>query len=300
MPLIKCGKIPFMSIKKYLDQLQDLSNRKIIITGGTSGIGLSLVKHLLYKNAKVVILARNMTKANDVKDRLMSTYPNARISFIKYDQSDDQSIIEATKTIVKEHQDFYALIMNAGIFQNKKHLTYVDGICQTIKTNFVGLKVLLDNLLPYIKGEHRYIFQGSFVAGYRLKKIKSLKDKNISSWQQYLISKAGVESLYYHYSLLDNEEQNFYLVEPGLTSTDIIRDFNPVFKGAGTLFLKVFSHSSSKASLTAMLALQDDIKKNTYIVPRGFLTFMGYPKIKKFPNKRRKPDLYQMLEDINK
>lgn len=284
-----------MSIKKYLDSLQDLSNRKIIITGGTSGIGLSIVKHLLYKNASVVILARNMTKANDVKNRLEEAYPNAHIDLIKYDQSDDGSIIEAAQNIIKEHQDFYALIMNAGIFQSKKKLTYVDGFCQTIKTNFVGLKILLDNLLPYIKGEHRYIFQGSFVAGYHIKKIKSLQDKNISAWQQYLISKAGVESLYYHYSLLDNPEQNFYLVEPGLTSTDIIRDFNSFFRWAGKLFLKTFSHSSDKAALTALLALQDDIKKNTYIVPRGFLTFMGYPKIKDFPKKRRKPELYNLL-----
>lgn len=284
-----------MSIKKYLDSLQDLSNRKIIITGGTSGIGLSIVKHLLYKNASVVILARNMNKANDVKNRLEEAYPNAHIDLIKYDQSDDGSIIEATQIIIKEHQDFYALIMNAGIFQSKKKLTYVNGICQTIKTNFVGLKILLDSLLPCIKGEHRYIFQGSFVAGYHIKKIKSLQDKNISSWQQYLISKAGVESLYYHYSLLDNPEQNFYLVEPGLTSTDIIRDFNSFFRWTGTLFLKIFSHSSDKAALTALLALQDDIKKNTYIVPRGFLTFMGYPKIKDFPKKRRKLELNDLL-----
>ena len=59
-----------MSVKKYLDKLEDLTGRKVIVTGGTSGIGLSIVKELLYKNADVVILARNLNKANEVKSKL--------------------------------------------------------------------------------------------------------------------------------------------------------------------------------------------------------------------------------------
>ena len=31
-----------MSIKKYLEKLEDFSGKEILITGGTSGIGLSL------------------------------------------------------------------------------------------------------------------------------------------------------------------------------------------------------------------------------------------------------------------
>ena len=51
-----------MSVKKYLNKLEDLTGQKIIVTGGTSGIGLSIVKELLIKGADVVVLARNITK----------------------------------------------------------------------------------------------------------------------------------------------------------------------------------------------------------------------------------------------
>ena len=37
-----------MSLQKYLDNLDDLLGKKILITGGTSGIGLSIVDQLLY------------------------------------------------------------------------------------------------------------------------------------------------------------------------------------------------------------------------------------------------------------
>lgn len=284
-----------MTIKKYLDNLDDLKGQKVLVTGGTSGIGLSIVKHLLYKHASVVVLARNLSKANEVKNKLLEQYPDASIEFIQYDQSNDESVITASKEVLSKHQDFYALVLNAGIMQTKKVLSYVDDIPLTIKTNCLGLKLFLDNLLPNLNGNHRFIFQGSVVAGFNVKKVKSFKDK-ISCWQHYLVSKAAVESLFYSYSQ-SNEHHSFYLVEPGITSTDIIRDFPVVIRKAGKVFLKIFSHKSDKAALTALLALQEKTPASSFIVPRGLFTFMGYPKIKKFPKKRQREYLLDLLKE---
>ena len=283
-----------MSVSKYLEKLSDLDGKKVLITGGTSGIGLSIVKHLLKKNAHVVIMARNLKKVSAVKEKLDI---NDGIEVIEYDQSNYQSIKKAAEIVKEKHQDFYALILNAGVFCSNKSTLSPNGISQTIDTNFVGLKVFIDSLLPGLKGQHRFILQGSFVAGYRIKKIKSLEDK-VSAWQQYLISKAGVETLYYHYLNMHLENISFYLVEPGLTSTDIIRDFPTPIKQMGRWLIKVVSHSNDKAALTAMKALEPSLSNATYIVPRGFLTFMGYPKIKKFPVKRYKKYLYDLVANI--
>ena len=284
-----------MRLEKYLDQLEDLSEKKVIIAGGTSGIGLSIVKHLLYKHAHVVILARNLNKANEVKTKLLEVYPNEVIEIVKYDQSDDQSIKEASQIIVEQHLDFYALILNAGVFQSKNKAACVDDVSLTIKTNYVGLNYFLDTLLPHLTNEHRIIFQGSVAAGFHIKKISTLKDKKISAWQQYCISKAGVEATYFHYQQMHLDNLSFYLVEPGLTNTEIIRDFPTPIKQMGHVFLKVVSHSSDKAALTALLALQSKTKPGSFIVPRGLFTFMGYPKIKRFPHKRERAKLYDLL-----
>ncbi len=285
-----------MSVKKYLDKLEDLTGQKIIVTGGTSGIGLSIVKELLYKGANVIILARNLTKANEVKDNLVKQYPNKDISIIQYDQSNDESVINAANIIIKEHSDFTSLILNAGIFQSKNKQSTVDDMSLTIKTNLVGLNVFLNHLLPRLEGKHRIIFQGSLVAGWRNKKIDSLKDKSLGGFQQYIISKSGVEALFYHYSKLEQNQFSFYLVEPGLTSTDIIRDFPAFIRWAGKIFLKVVSHTNDKAALTAMLAVQSTTEKNSFIVPR--FNYRGYPKLRKFPHKRERTYLYEMLTRI--
>lgn len=286
-----------MSVKKYLDNLEDLSGRKIIVTGGTSGIGLSIVKELLIKGADVVILARNQDKANKVKLEYEAQYQNRSISIVKYDQSDNASIISAVDEIVNKHSDFDSMILNAGIFQKKK-ITYVEDIPLTIKTNCVGLKVFLDNLLPKLKGEHRFIFQGSLAAGMHVKRVSSLKDKNISGWQLYILSKSCVEAMFYHYTQLEQNQFSFYLVEPGIASTDIIRDFPAFIRWAGKGVLKAFVHSVDKAALTAIKALQSTTPKNAYIVPRGLFTISGYPKIKAFPKKRQKENLYDLLGQI--
>jgi NAD(P)-dependent dehydrogenase (short-subunit alcohol dehydrogenase family) len=287
-----------MKIRTYLDKLEDMTDKKVIVTGGTSGIGLSLVKHLLSKNAKVVIMARNMTKAEEVKNKLLEIYPDNPVSFVQYNQSDKESIVHACEVIIKEHSDFYALVLNAGLIQSTKGTTYIDDVPLTIYTNFIGTSLIIDELLPKLSGTHRIVIQGSVVGGMSFKKVKTLKLKNKKALKQYIISKSAVEALFYYHSKNENQNISFYLVEPGVTNSDIIREFPSVIRKLGHIFLKTVSHSTDKAALTAMLAMQNDTKPNSYIIPRGFLSFMGYPRFRKFPRKRERQYFIDLLNNL--
>ena len=48
----------------------NLSNKKIVIIGGSSGIGFAIAKAAVEANANVVIVSRNSDKLNDAKQRL--------------------------------------------------------------------------------------------------------------------------------------------------------------------------------------------------------------------------------------
>ena len=286
-----------MKLIKYLDRLEDMTGKKVIVTGGTSGIGLAIVKHLLYKNATVIVMARNMEKADGVKQKLLEKYPDNPITIIQFDQGNKDSIDNAAQEIIKHHQDFYALVLNAGMIQSNKCVTYVNDIPQTIYTNFVGVSLFLDALIPSLKDEHRIILQGSLIAGLHMKKIRSLKDVKPKGLRQYMVSKCGVEALFNMYRLKEGP-LSFYLVEPGVTNSEIIRDFPKVIRKIGHPFLKAVSHSPEKAALTALKALQSDTKSGSFIVPRGFLTCMGYPKYKRFTHHRERSYLVDLVNNI--
>ena len=279
-----------MAISKYLKRLENLKGKEIIVTGGTSGIGLNIVDHLLYKEADVIVLARNVDKAKEVKTKFENKYPNCHLDFIFYNQNDLASIDNAINQIIEHHSSFYAMIFNAGVLCSKK---CYEGLSVTMKTNFIGTAYFIKNLLPHLKGEHRIIMQGSLVAGFKDININSLEDKT-SPLRQYTISKCGVEALYYHYSNIYKGDITFYLVEPGLTSSDIIRHFSAPIRMMGKAFLKIFAQSTKKAALPAIYALQSNVKPS-FIVPRSPLASRGYPKIKEFPKNRQREHLLSLV-----
>ncbi|MET6990947.1 SDR family oxidoreductase [Sediminicola arcticus] len=88
-----------------------LSNNKILITGGASGIGLGLTKRFIKENNTVIIIGRRESELKKVADQ----YPSVIIRVC------DLSVVkerEALYTWISEnHKDLNVLINNVGIQQ---------------------------------------------------------------------------------------------------------------------------------------------------------------------------------------
>jgi len=87
----------------------ELSNSKILITGGATGIGLGLTERFVQLGNTVIICGRREEVLNEVA----SKYPNviAKAS----DLSDPASREELYKWVAENHADLAAFINNAGI-----------------------------------------------------------------------------------------------------------------------------------------------------------------------------------------
>ena len=282
-----------MSIKKYLDKFPSFDNKTIIVTGANSGVGFELCRHLLYKNANVVMACRNMKRANDARNKLVEEYPSANIEILEYDQSSLKSVKNASDVIKDKYHDFYGLVCNAGILGPiEKGVMTENGFPITIGTNYLGLLYLYENL-KYLLDEstitRKVIFQGSIAADLKIPKGMDLLDDQESQWTKYNLSKKCVECLYKYTSINNkNEKVAFILSEPGVSKTSLFNSMNGFLKVVGGFFIRVFSHTPKKASLTMFRCLIEDTKNGDVYLPRGLSRVRGYPK--KFPFKEKRYD----------
>ncbi len=86
-----------------------LSNNTILITGGSSGIGLEMSKQFLSRDNKVIICGRSKEKLLEAKRIL------PRLKIFQCDISDKDQCKKLTNWIKEEHPDLNLLINNAAI-----------------------------------------------------------------------------------------------------------------------------------------------------------------------------------------
>ena len=272
-----------MTVKKYLSKIEDLTNKKIVLTGGTSGIGLSFLKYIVNKNAYVILLVRNFKKAENIVKELH--YPN--IDIIEYNQSSYKAIEKGIDALLDKYSNVDSIVLNAGAMSRTKDL--VEGHPYSIGVNYFGVRHFIEYVAPKLTSKTKIIVQGSLVAGFHLNKKTNIDSNNFKTFKEYNISKMCVEA--YTYKLIKEKPYpniDFVLTEPGITSTSITRDLDSFLKHVGKIFVSTFFHSVNKASLTLLEAVSSKAVHGSYIVPGGLFTISGYPKYKKFPHKRER------------
>ena len=122
-----------------------LTNNKILITGGASGIGLGLTERFIRENNTVIICGRREAVLKEVADRFPSVITKV------CDLSNEAHRVELYNWVAENHNDLNVLVNNAGI-QNWMSVTDTDFYQRTneeITTNVVAplhLTTLFTNL----------------------------------------------------------------------------------------------------------------------------------------------------------
>ena len=111
--------------------------RKILITGGTSGLGLGLVRFFLGKGYFVTATGRKNVKVQDLA---------GRFTFLKTDFSDMRQTSDAVRRICRDHE-FDIVINNAGVLSPPGFMLTADGNEYTFQVNFLSHLMLNEIVL---------------------------------------------------------------------------------------------------------------------------------------------------------
>lgn len=120
----------------------------ILITGGSSGIGLELSKRLIKKGNKVIICGRSLSKLQKATEQLPD------IHTYQCDLSDEKQCEEFAHWLMDNHPDLNMLINNAALV-HKANFTESEEILayasKEVETNFMAPIRLIHHLYPTLQ-----------------------------------------------------------------------------------------------------------------------------------------------------
>lgn len=144
----------------------NLTNNKILITGGATGIGLGLTEMFLKENNTVIICGRR----DDVLEEVSAKYPNVITK--QCDLNNEVERIALYNWIAENHNDLNVLVNNAGIqnWMNIADDNFYEEATKEIETN-VTAPIHLTSLFTKLQSLNTIINVTSGLAFVQLSKV---------------------------------------------------------------------------------------------------------------------------------
>ena len=193
----------------------NLSKNTILITGGSTGIGLELAKQLTLKGNTVIVTGRDQKKLDLAKSAL------PKIHTYQSDVSDSKAILTLYSAVTEKFPDLNILINNAGIMRTiNLHDTSgtLDNLSQEIEINLMGPIHMVKQFLPHLKKKSTAAI---------VNVTSGLAFTPLPTSPVYSCAKAGLHS--YTQSLrvqLKNTSIKVFELAPPVTETALLGDFD--------------------------------------------------------------------------
>jgi len=250
--------------------------KRVLVTGGNSGIGLALCKQLLSQKGCFVYLgSRNLERGQKAVDGIRAEFPNLteNIELVQVDISNKESVVSAAKSVKDSlgGNFLYGLVNNAGTGLAHKGV----GPDDIINVNYWGTRSMTDNFMELIDAKQGRVIHVASGAGpmWLCKQADDVKSalgkptdldtldayvqtkeaeiiQNKDMFGAYGLSKAAL-SAYAAVSANATPDVTFSSITPGFIATDIV-------KGMGA------TKKPEEGTVSIMKCLFEDLPGNGY------------------------------------
>ena len=288
----------------------DLTGRRALVTGVTSGLGEALVVELLRLGAEVVMAARSTSKLDTAIGDVLRDVPTAVVHPLIVDLADLGSVRRAAEE-ARRFGPLHLLVNNAGVMATPYHRT-VDGFELQMGTNHFGHFALTGLLLPQLLESEDARVVSVASQAHRMALRAPLEDPRIQPrsyrrWQAYAESKLA--NLLFAFEL-DRRARAADLplkalaAHPGYASTSLMSTGRADEAGTAraqilTAAFAVAGQKPAMGALPLLMAATADLPGGTYVGPGGFAQMHGMPEVVQPRKLARDPDTARRLWEIS-
>jgi NAD(P)-dependent dehydrogenase (short-subunit alcohol dehydrogenase family) len=270
------------------DDLPDLSDRVIVVTGANGGLGFHTSRALARQGAHVIMACRSVEKAAEAAARIEEEDVPGQVEPWALDLASLQSIEAFADRVAAQHDELYALCNNAGVMALPRRTT-TDGFELQLGTNHLGHYALTGRLLPLLLAAEgsRVVTVTSLVHHMARMDFADLQgERRYRKWTAYLQSKLA--NLLFTFELqrrlsAAKVETIAAASHPGYASTNLQLEGARLVGSAlrGRLMAaanRVAAQSAEMGALPSLYALTaEDVQGGDLIGPGGPMQMWGYP-----------------------
>lgn len=287
------------------DSIPDLSDRRVVVTGANSGIGLEATRELARAGATVVMACRSRDRAEAAAGEIHADVGHADLII----ESLDLASLESIRTFAEEFDGAVdTLVNNAGVMGIPRGETK-DGFEKQLGINHLGHFALTAHLTDQLAADGRVVTVSSAMHERGTIDFGDLHSRHsYGPWEAYGQSKLAnvlfTTELQRRFET-DGTDQRSLAVHPGYADTDL----QPrVARAKGShiqlaimrLANGVFAQPPSMGALpTLYAATAPNVDGGGYYGPGGLLNMRGYPERQEPSKRAQNPETAKRLWEVS-
>jgi len=259
----------------------DLSGKRIIVTGASSGIGKELSRVLVIRGAELIMACRNAQKTQAVINELatdLDADQAQRLVFEQCDLASMQSVYDFCTRLKEQGKPVDAIFMNGGVFAVPYGITS-ENLEVTYASNYLGHYLMLRALLnakllnndsqivgTMSEGGYQYPFASANFKMLEAPEKASAVEKFTARYTASPNSKVMLLLMMVHFNNKIKSSiapsMRFNCGDPGPTLTDNINQMGTIPKLAAPLYAPWFMHSVERGAANLIWLATAGITKN--------------------------------------